>query len=89
MKFAAFFMGEYIAILAISGIMATCFLGGYLAPINVCLPFRRWQGRQAGSGACWQPLRARWRRHFWFVAKVFGLFFVFLWVRATLLRLRL
>jgi NADH-quinone oxidoreductase subunit H len=87
MKFAAFFMGEYIAILAISGIMATCFLGGYLAPINVS-PI---QALAESSGGFWSVLAAltgALAPPFWFVAKVFGLFFVFLWVRATLLRLR-
>ncbi|CUU00857.1 MAG: NADH-quinone oxidoreductase subunit NuoH [Fimbriimonadales bacterium] len=87
MKFAAFFMGEYIAILAISGIMATCFLGGYLAPINVS-PI---QALAESSGGFWSMLAAvtgALAPPFWFVAKVFGLFFVFLWVRATLLRLR-
>ncbi len=86
MKFAAFFMGEYIAILAISGIMATCFLGGYLAPIN-------WSPIQAlgEGGGVWGVLAAitgALAPPFWLVAKVFGLVFVFIWVRATLLRLR-
>lgn len=87
MKFAAFFMGEYIAILAISGIMATCFLGGYLAPINLS-PI---QALAESAGGFWSVLAAitgALSPPFWFVAKVFGLFFVFLWVRATLLRLR-
>lgn len=87
MKFAAFFMGEYIAILAISGIMATCFLGGYLAPINLS-PI---QALAESAGGFWSVLAAitgALAPPFWFVAKVFGLFFGFLWVRATLLRLR-
>ena len=86
MKFAAFFMGEYIAILAISGIMATCFLGGYLAPINFS-PIQTlgegggfWGVLATITGALMPPL--------WFVLKLFGLFFSFLWIRATLLRLR-
>jgi NADH-quinone oxidoreductase subunit H len=86
MKFAAFFMGEYIAILAICGVMTTCFLGGYLAPINWS-PIQAlgegggfWGVVAAITGALMPPL--------WFIGKLFGLFFCFLWIRATLLRLR-
>lgn len=87
MKFAAFFMGEYIAIVAISGIMTTCFLGGYLAPLN----FSPVQALGESAGGFWSmlaTLTGALAPPFWFVLKVFGLFFVFLWVRATLLRLR-
>jgi len=86
MKFAAFFMGEYIAILAICGVMTTCFLGGYLAPIN-------WSPIQAlgEGGGFWgivATLTGALTPPLWFVLKLFGLFFSFLWIRATLLRLR-
>ncbi|MER3402901.1 MAG: NADH-quinone oxidoreductase subunit NuoH [Armatimonadota bacterium] len=87
MKFAAFFMGEYIAILAISGIMTTCFLGGYLSPVN----FSPIQSFAESSEGVWHVLAGvsgALAPPFWFVAKVFALFFGFLWVRATLLRLR-
>ncbi|MDM7461338.1 MAG: NADH-quinone oxidoreductase subunit NuoH [bacterium] len=86
MKFAAFFMGEYIAILAICGIMTTCFLGGYLAPINFS-PIQA-LGEQGGFWGVLATLTGALMPPFWFVLKLFGLFFSFLWIRATLLRLR-
>lgn len=86
MKFAAFFMGEYIAILAICGIMTTCFLGGYLAPLNWS-PIQA-LGAQGGFWGVIATITGALAPPFWFVAKVFTLYFVFIWVRATLLRLR-
>ncbi len=87
MKFAAFFMGEYIAILAICGIMTTCFLGGYLAPLNIA-PIQALAESVGGVFVPLATLTGALAPPFWFVAKVFGLVFLFLWVRATLLRLR-
>ncbi len=87
MKFAAFFMGEYIAILAISGIMTTCFLGGYLAPLNLS-PLQSLAESVGGVFVPIASLTGALAPPFWFVGKVFGLVFMFLWVRATLLRLR-
>ncbi|HZO90268.1 MAG TPA: NADH-quinone oxidoreductase subunit NuoH [Chthonomonadaceae bacterium] len=69
MKFAMFFMGEYAAMLTISGLNAAMFWGGWLPPLNI-VPFT------------WIP---GW---IWFVGKVmFGIFF-YVWLRATLPRLR-
>ncbi len=62
MKFAAFFLGEYVNMLAVSSIATTLFLGGWLGPGEI-------------------PI-------LWFVVKVFLLIFFFMWVRATLPRLR-
>ena len=39
MKFALFFMGEYIKMIAVSAIFATLFLGGYLGPFVDQYPF--------------------------------------------------
>ena len=63
MKFATFFLGEYISTLAIATIVTTLFLGG-------------WKG----------PFLPVW---FWFVFKVFAVFLVILWMRATLIRVRI
>jgi NADH-quinone oxidoreductase subunit H len=63
MKFATFFLGEYISTLAIATIVTTLFLGG-------------WKG----------PFLPVW---FWFVFKVFAVFLVILWMRATLVRVRI
>lgn len=62
MKFAIFFLGEYVNMLAVSAIAVTLFLGGWLGPWDI-------------------PI-------LWFVVKVGILIFFFMWVRATLPRLR-
>jgi NADH-quinone oxidoreductase subunit H len=87
MKFAAFFMGEYMAILTISGIMTACFLGGYLAPVN----WSPIQSLAESVGGVWTPLAwltGALAPPFWFLLKIAGLLYAFVWVRATLLRLR-
>jgi NADH-quinone oxidoreductase subunit H len=67
MKFALFFMAEYIKMWAVSAILASLFLGGFHGPFVSELP---WLG----------PL--------YLFAKVIFLFFVMIWVRATLPRIR-
>lgn len=62
MKFAIFFMAEYINILAVSAIAVTFFLGGWLGPGDI-------------------PV-------LWFLVKVAILVFIFIWIRATMARLR-
>lgn len=62
MKFAIFFLGEYINVLAVSSIAVTFFFGGWLGPWDLPVV--------------------------WFVLKVFLLVFFFMWVRATMARLR-
>lgn len=62
MRFASFFLAEYVNILAVSAIATTLFLGGWLGPTDT--PF------------------------VWFLLKVAILVFIFMWVRATMARLR-
>lgn len=62
MKFAMFFLAEYVNILAVSALAVTLFLGGWHGPWNI-------------------PV-------LWFVVKVALFVFFFMWVRATLPRLR-
>jgi NADH-quinone oxidoreductase subunit H len=62
MKFAMFFLGEYINILAVSSIAVTLFLGGWHGPGDI-------------------PI-------LWFLLKVACFVFFFIWVRATMARLR-
>lgn len=62
MKFAMFFLAEYVNILAVSAIAITLFLGGWEGPGNV--PF------------------------LWFFLKLALFVFFFMWVRATMPRLR-
>jgi NADH-quinone oxidoreductase subunit H len=73
LKFALFFLSEYVNILAVSALATTLFLGGYKA-----LP---------GLGFTEQWLGG-WFTLVWFFVKVLGFFFVFVWLRGTLPRLR-
>jgi NADH-quinone oxidoreductase subunit H len=72
-KFALFFLAEYINMVTVSAIATTLFLGGWRCP----WPFSLWGDFNTG----WWPM-------LWFFIKVFiGLFF-FIWLRGTLPRLR-
>lgn len=62
LKFAIFFIAEYINILAISALATTMFLGGWYGPYDIPVV--------------------------WFALKVALFVFFFIWVRATLPRLR-
>lgn len=73
LKFAMFFLAEYINMTTVSALAATLFLGGWHAP----WPFNMFEAANHG----WWPL-------LWFVAKVWGFMFVYMWLRATLPRLR-
>jgi NADH-quinone oxidoreductase subunit H len=72
-KFAFFFLAEYINMVTVSMLATTMFLGGWRAP----WPLSLWD--QANTGY-WPVL--------WFLAKVLGFVFVFIWLRGTLPRLR-
>jgi NADH-quinone oxidoreductase subunit H len=73
MKFAMFFLAEYINMATASAIATTLFLGGWRAP----WPLSIWDGANSGY---WPFL--------WFMAKVIGFIFFFIWVRGTVPRLR-
>src|SRR5690606_28968978 len=66
-------LSEYVAMLTMSAAIVTLFLGGWRAPWPISL----WDGANSG----WWPL-------LWFLLKVVGMLFLFVWVRATLPRLR-
>ncbi len=73
LKFALFFLAEYINMVTVSALATTLFLGGWRAPWPISL----WD--QANVG--WWPM-------VWFFGKVFAFIFVFIWLRGTLPRLR-
>jgi NADH-quinone oxidoreductase subunit H len=74
-KFALFFLGEYIAMFAISGLAVTLFLGGGDGPgvtLDQGLPTEAFPGLAV----------------IWFLMKIFALIAVMIWLRGTLPRLR-
>ncbi|MDQ1665877.1 MAG: NADH-quinone oxidoreductase subunit [Actinomycetota bacterium] len=73
LKFALFFLAEYINMVTVSALATTLFLGGWRAP----WPLSLWDGANQG----WWPV-------LWFVAKLLMFLFVFIWLRGTLPRLR-
>ncbi|MDR2378659.1 MAG: NADH-quinone oxidoreductase subunit NuoH, partial [Bifidobacteriaceae bacterium] len=75
MKFAWFFLAEYINMLNVSAVCATLFLGGWRAP----WPLSALWGGLLNTGY-WTIL--------WFLAKTWLLMFLFVWVRGTVVRFR-
>lgn len=75
MKFAWFFLAEYINMLNVSAVATTLFFGGWRAP----WPISAIDDGVFNTG--WWPL-------LWFVAKVWLFMFLFVWIRGTLLRFR-
>ena len=73
LKFALFFLGEYINIATVSALATTLFFGGYHA-----LPGLGFTENWLGG----------WFQMVWFLAKVCFFFNIFVWVRATLPRIR-
>ena len=73
LKFAMFMLAEYVNMTTVSALATTLFLGGWHAP----WPFNNWDAANVG----WWPL-------LWFTSKVWAFLFLFMWLRATLPRLR-
>lgn len=67
MKFAAFFVAEYVNLVTAASVITTLFLGGWRGPFVDQFPL---------LGL------------FWFFVKVFAFVFFFIWLRATLPRVR-
>src|SRR3954471_869499 len=75
LKFALFFLAEYVNMVTVSAIATTLFLGGWRAP---------WPLSAVGGGV----LNTGWWPVLWFVLKLWVFLFVFIWLRGTLPRLR-
>ena len=73
-RFALFFLAEFMNTITMSAIIVTLFFGGPAGPVLV--------GEVAGVGVAWA-----WG-FVWFFVKLFVFLFVFVWMRATLPRLR-
>jgi NADH-quinone oxidoreductase subunit H len=73
MKFAMFYLAEYINMTTVSGLAVTLFFGGWRAP----WPISVWDGANSG----WWPM-------LWFLVKVLLLLFGFIWLRGSLPRIR-
>jgi NADH-quinone oxidoreductase subunit H len=73
LKFALFFLAEYVNIIAVSALATTLFLGGYHAFPGL------------GFTEAWL---GGWFVIIWFFFKVNIFFFIFMWLRASLPRLR-
>ncbi|MCW2858181.1 MAG: NADH:ubiquinone oxidoreductase subunit [Marmoricola sp.] len=74
LKFALFFLAEYINMATVSALATTLFLGGWHAPWPIN---QLWDGANSGY---WPFV--------WFMGKVLAFIFVFIWLRGSLPRLR-
>jgi NADH-quinone oxidoreductase subunit H len=73
LKFALFFLAEYVNMATVSALATTLFLGGWRAP----WPISIWEG----ANQDYWPL-------LWFMGKVLLFIFFFIWLRGSLPRLR-
>ncbi|HEY1620076.1 MAG TPA: NADH-quinone oxidoreductase subunit NuoH [Streptosporangiaceae bacterium] len=73
LKFALFYLAEYINMVTVSALATTLFLGGWRAPWPITL----WSGANTG----WWPV-------LWFLGKVVLFIFFFIWLRGSLPRIR-
>jgi NADH-quinone oxidoreductase subunit H len=73
LKFALFFLAEYINMVTVSALATTMFFGGWRAPYPISI----WDGANEG----YLPV-------LWFLGKVIVFIFFFIWLRGTLPRMR-
>jgi NADH-quinone oxidoreductase subunit H len=76
MKFALFFLAEYVNIFIVCGIAATLFLGGWM-PLHI------------GHWTAFNHAMDYIPSSLWFIGKIFCLIFVLMWFRWTFPRLRI
>lgn len=90
MKFAVFFMGEYAVMAMFGAIFTDLFLGGWSPlPLN----WGHLAESASGNGMGWLAsvltfVNNPWLAPVWFMGKVFGILTFYIWLRATLPRLR-
>jgi NADH-quinone oxidoreductase subunit H len=75
LKFALFFLAEYVNMVTVSALATTLFLGGWQAPWPL-------------GGIVWEGANSGWWPLLWFTGKLLLFLFVFIWLRGTLPRLR-
>lgn len=75
MKFAWFFLAEYMNMINVSAVAATLFLGGWRP-----LWWHDWPGYYTLSNGIFPPI--------WLIIKIWLLMFLFVWIRGSLLRFR-
>ncbi|GMA36098.1 hypothetical protein GCM10025876_23020 [Demequina litorisediminis] len=75
MKFAWYFLAEYMNMVNVSAVAATLFLGGWHAPWPAS-----WAGADFLNSGIFPPI--------WLIIKIWLLMFVFVWIRGSLLRFR-
>jgi NADH-quinone oxidoreductase subunit H len=75
LKFALFFLAEYVNMVTVSALATTLFLGGWQAPWPL-------------GGIIWAGANSGWWPLLWFTGKLLLFLFVFIWLRGTLPRLR-
>ena len=73
LKFAMFMLAEYVNMMTVSSLATAMFFGGWHAP----WPLNMWAGANSG----WWPV-------LWFTAKMWTFLFIYMWLRASLPRLR-
>ncbi|WP_439644953.1 NADH-quinone oxidoreductase subunit NuoH [Demequina iriomotensis] len=75
MKFAWFFLAEYMNMINVSAVASTLFLGGWRAPWPAS-----WPGADFLNTGIFPPV--------WLILKIWLLMFVFVWIRGSVLRFR-
>jgi NADH-quinone oxidoreductase subunit H len=73
LKFALFYLAEYINMITVSALATTLFLGGW----HAVWPISLWSGANTG----WWPV-------LWFLGKLVAFLFLFIWLRGSLPRIR-
>jgi len=87
MKFAFFFLAEYVSMIVLSALSVTLFLGGWL-PITFGLGYLVPDLPGLLSGTWGGPVLQLALGVFWFFVKTFLVVFLYLWLRATFPRYR-